>query len=157
MVDPGGEWFLPAEHRGARRTAQRCGTLSVCERDASSGESVHVRRLYLRMAPEESDPVVKVVDRYEQHVHPGRPNDAGPGTGEGAGLRVFIIASLNLPARLRNFRCFIFIAPSCPHCSLRCIIAEPDEIDKGESLSCRPSSIHRRRLIIATSHLQLRL
>ena len=45
--------------------------MSVREQHAAFGESINMRRLCVRMAPEAANPVVHVVDGDQQHVRCG--------------------------------------------------------------------------------------
>ena len=46
--------------------------MGIGEDDAAACQPIHVRRLNLRMAAQEADPIVQVVDHDQQHVRPNR-------------------------------------------------------------------------------------
>ena len=54
--------------RGPRRIACRRWAVGVCKEDTTLSESVEVWRTRLRVPAETSNPIVQVIDRYEQYV-----------------------------------------------------------------------------------------
>ena len=68
QVHARGRGTQAGHERGTGGIAQRGGRVGIGKHHPAFGKTVHVRSLHLRMPAEGADPIVEVVNGYEQYV-----------------------------------------------------------------------------------------